>query len=339
MTQATEALTDTDHAILRAYGTGGQVVDIAKTVGLSREDVGFRLAELCRFDRGRARELSPPTGPEPKPEPGIDHTRVVPVDLAEPATRVLSDVEQEVMRSFGGGNDVHVIARVKRMEIPEVNAVIDLVGRDRQKAATVGRTGIVTVTPRPAAAAPPAGPKPAPKPAPAARPEPAAVDEAPTLSRRQAQLLPLLATDLTFEDIAARLGGIAVSTAYGLASDTYRALGTTNRADAVIAARRLGLLPATPYGQSTVVPAGDTGPDLLAIIAADTRGADTAVQPEPIAPDEPAAEPAPAAVAAGPTVEITIIRAGRTWSTVVELDPDDVDTTVSVRVRPPAGAR
>lgn len=343
MAQATEALTDTDHAILRAYAGGTPFADIAIRNRMTKDDLGYRLTELCGLDRGAARRLL-----EDLPATAVE---AVPVDLtaadsepAPPATRVLSDTEQEVMRSYGGGNTIPTIARAKRMEPAAVDRILRLVDHQRLAARDVGRSGILA--PRPAAPTP--APRPvataAPGPAPAARREPAAVDTAPTLSRRQAQILPLLATDLAFEDIAVRLG-MALSTAYGLASDTYRLLGAGSRAGAVAAASRLGLLPpaggspvdAAPAADSAAEP-DDTGPDLLAIIAADARDADTAVRPEPVAPDEPAAGPAPTATA-GPTVEITIIRAGRHWTTVVELDPDDVDTTVSVRVRPPAVAR
>jgi DNA-binding NarL/FixJ family response regulator len=360
MAQTTEALTDTDLAILGAYADRTPFADIATRNRMTKDDLGYRLKELCGLDRDAARRLLeslPNTTPA-----------TVPVDLttddsepAAPATRYLTDREQEVMRSYGGGNTVAVIARAKRMEPADVNKILDLVDRKVTAAATAGRTGAVTVAPailrpapkpRPAEAAPLAATA-RPKPNPAAKPDP---DPHPVLTPRQTEILPLLAGDLDFEDIAGRLG-VTVSTAYGLASATYRALGTGARASAVAAAIRLGLLPAPqpqhpePATAQTVDPdPGRLTPDVdLTAILADTARDTDITAPPPAAPvpgPSPAATPNPEPTpadpprpAAGPTVQITIIRAGRTWTTTVELDPDDTDTTVNVRVRPPGGQR
>lgn len=344
MTQTAEALTDTDLAILRAYAAGDNVGDIATANRLTREDVGFRLAGLCTLKRDVAQRLV-----DELPDVGA-----APVDpVADTATsRILTDTEQEVMRSFGGGHDADVIAKAKRLDPAEVHAILRLVGHPhpaaRNAARAAGRTGIVTISP--ATPAPARQPDPAPSAAVPTTPEPAAETTPavpPRLTPRQAELLQLLATDLDFDGIAAQLS-IATSTAYRLAATVYRALGASGRAGTVATATRLGLLTASGPGRPAPAMSDDITerPDITAVLTEHIReirsAAPPATTPDPTEPTDPIVPTTPEPgrrTEAGPTVEISIIRAGRTWTTVVELDPDDTDTTVNVRVQPPAGAR
>jgi DNA-binding CsgD family transcriptional regulator len=70
----------------------------------------------------------------------------------------------------------------------------------------------------------------------------AATDEAVHLTRRQLQLLSLLAfnPDLKLEVLAEECN-VAASTVRNLLSDAYRRLGVTNRGSAILRMRQLGL--------------------------------------------------------------------------------------------------
>lgn len=148
---------------------------------------------------------------------------------------VLSNTERQIMRLYGTGKDIAVIADL--VGIPR-DGVGDLVNRlcrfNRQRAAELARSVQVST---PAAAAP-AVPK--------RRPGPKKVDLAGgELSPREVEFLASLAAGESYVEMATRLF-LSESTVATTIARMYAKLGVSSAAPAVLAGVRRGLLPGAP---------------------------------------------------------------------------------------------